>query len=66
KRTMMDCWRSMRVRDSRWNPSLRMLRRSGDAPFCSGLNNKKPHDERHHAASEHIDAQQRATWFRGR
>ena len=30
---MMDAWRSVRVRDSLWNPPLRTLRLSGDLPF---------------------------------
>jgi hypothetical protein len=30
---MTDAWRSMRMRDSLWNPPLRMLRLSGDLPF---------------------------------
>jgi hypothetical protein len=29
----MDVWRSIRVRDSLWNPPLRTLRLSGDLPF---------------------------------
>jgi hypothetical protein len=33
KRTMMDAWRSMRVRNSLWNPPLRTLRLSSDLPF---------------------------------
>ena len=37
----MDAWRSMRVRDLRWNPPLRTLRLSGDLPFLQWTHNIK-------------------------